>query len=72
MRKSNTSVPCCSFDDSTAWLQQALFLGMLNNEERSAVLDATTRVLEFGFSEDIAAGVFGEFLEADQRSLSDG
>ncbi len=43
---------------------------MLDDKERSTVFDAAARILEFGFSEDVAASFFGEFLKADERSFS--
>jgi hypothetical protein len=70
VRESNTCVSSCAFDDGSAGVQETELLGILDDEERSAVLDGTTGVLEFSFAEDVAAGFFGEFLEADQRGFS--
>lgn len=44
------SVPCCAFDDGAAWLQEACFLGMFDDEERCAVFYGAAGVLEFGLS----------------------
>lgn len=71
MCEANTSVSSGAFDDSTARLQKALALGVFDDEEGGAVLDRATGVLEFGLSEDIAAGLFGEALEADEGGFSD-
>jgi len=69
--EANTSVSSGAFDDSTARLQEALALGVFDDEEGGAILDRATGVLEFGLSEDIAAGLFGEALEADEGGFSD-
>lgn len=71
MCKTNTSVSGGAFDDSTARLQEALALGVFDDEEGGAVLDGATGILEFGLSEDVAAGLFGEALETDERSFTD-
>jgi hypothetical protein len=60
-----------AFDDGAAWLQQAGFFGVLDDEESRAVFYAAARVLEFGFAEDGAAGFFGEFLQADEGGFAD-
>ena len=70
--ETNASVSGCALDDGAARLQETLALGVLDDEEGGAILDGATRVLEFGLSEDIAAGLFGEALEADKRSFTDG
>ena len=71
MCETNTSVSSCAFDYGAARLQETLALGVLDDEEGGAVFNGTTRVLEFGLSEDIAAGLFGEALEADEGSFAD-
>jgi hypothetical protein len=43
-----------------------LFFCILNHEEGGAVFDGAAGVLEFGFSEDVTAGLFGEFLQTDE------
>jgi len=47
-----------------------LTFSILNDEEGCAVFDRASRVLEFGFSKDVAAGFFGEALETDEGCLS--
>jgi hypothetical protein len=49
-----------AFDDGAPRLEEAGFLGVLDDEERRAVFYAAAGVLEFGFAEDGAAGFFGE------------
>lgn len=39
MRKTDTSVAGCAFNDGTAGLQETLAFSILDDEERSAVLD---------------------------------
>jgi hypothetical protein len=68
--ETDTSVSGCAFDDGTAGFQETLLFGILNDEEGGAVFDGTAGVLEFGFSKDIAACLFGEFLQADKRGFS--
>jgi hypothetical protein len=63
--ETDSGVSGCAFNDGTARLQETLLLGILDDEEGGAVFDGATRVLEFCFSEDIAASFFGEFLQAD-------
>lgn len=72
MCETNASVSGCALDDGAARLQETLALGVFDDEEGGAVLYGATRVLEFGLSEDIAAGLFREALEADKRSFTDG
>jgi hypothetical protein len=45
---------------------------IFDDEEGGAILDGAAWVLEFGLSEDIAAGFFGQSLEADERGFADG
>jgi hypothetical protein len=71
VRETNAGISSCSFDDGAARLQETLALGVLDDEEGGAVLDRTTGVLELGLSEDIAASLFGETLEADEGGFSD-
>jgi hypothetical protein len=59
-------VASCAFDHGSARVEEALALGIFDDEERGAVFDGASRVLEFGFAQDVAAGLFGELLEADQ------
>jgi hypothetical protein len=60
-----------AFDDGAAGLEQACFLGVLDDEERRAVFDGAAWVLELGFAEDVAAGLFGELLQADEGRFAD-
>lgn len=39
MRKTDTSVSSCTFDNGTTGLQETLAFGILDDEEGSAVLD---------------------------------
>jgi hypothetical protein len=51
-------------------VEEALALGIFDDEERGAVFDGASRVLEFGFAQYVAAGFFGELLEADQGGFA--
>jgi hypothetical protein len=70
VRESNSRVASCAFDHGAAGSYEALTFGILDDEKRSAVLDGASRVLKLGFSEDIAASFFGQFLQADERCLA--
>lgn len=50
MGKPDACVSGGAFDDSAAGFQQAVLLGILNDEESSAVFDTATRILKFGFA----------------------
>jgi hypothetical protein len=50
MCETNACVSCRALDDSTAGLNQALLFRMFDDEESCAILDRSSRVLEFGFS----------------------
>jgi hypothetical protein len=60
-----------ALDDGAARVQEAKALGVFDDEEGGAVFYGAAWVLELGFSEDGAAGFFGEALEADEGGLSD-
>ena len=66
MRKTNTSVAGCSFNDGTAGLQETLAFSILNDEEGGAVLYRAAWILELCFSKNVAASFFREPLQADQ------
>src|SRR4029079_9228376 len=55
-REPDAGIPSRAFDDGAAALQKSFALGVLDNAKRSAVLDRSARVHEFGFAEDFAAG----------------
>jgi hypothetical protein len=59
-----------AFDDGTARVQEALALGIFDNEEGGAVFNGAAGILEFGFAEDVAASFFGETFEADEGGLA--
>jgi hypothetical protein len=69
--KSNSCIASRAFDDGAPRLQQAKSFGILDDVEGGAVFDGATWVLEFCFAEDVAAGFFGEALEADEGGFPD-
>jgi hypothetical protein len=71
VREPDARVAGGAFDDGPAGLDQALLFGMLDDEEGGAVFDTAARVLEFGFAEDIAAGLFGELFESYEGGFAD-
>jgi hypothetical protein len=66
----DASVSGCAFDDGAAWVQESEALGIFDDEERGSIFDAAAGVLEFGFAEDVAAGLFAEAFEADERGFA--
>lgn len=70
MRKSDSGIASGSFNDGTTGLEEALFFGVLDDEERSAVLHTTSGVLELRLAENIAAGLLGELLQANERGVA--
>jgi hypothetical protein len=70
--EANARVAGCAFDYGAAGVQEAEALCVFDDEEGGAILDGSAWVLEFGLSEDIAAGFFGQSLEADERGFADG
>ena len=72
MREPNAGVACRTFNDSAARFQQAFLLGIFNDVKSSSVLNTPARILEFCFAEDVAAGVFGEGGEFDERCVANG
>jgi hypothetical protein len=72
VRQTDAGVAGCSFDNGAAGSQQAYLFSILDDVEGCAVLDATAGILEFGFSQDIAAGFPGEVVETDEGRVSNG
>lgn len=60
MREPNPCVSGRAFDDRPARAQLPPFFSILDDIQRGAVLDTAAGVLEFGFAEDLAAGLVGE------------
>lgn len=71
VRETNSGISCCSLHNCTARLQKTPLLRILDDEKRSPVLDTASGVLELGFTEDVAACLIGESLEADEGSVTD-
>ena len=72
MGETDARVASGALDDGAAGLKKTTFLGILDDVQSSAVLDAATRVLELGLAQDVAACLFGKALEADEGSVSNG
>ena len=71
MCKANSGIASRAFDDGAPRLQQSESFGILDDVESGAVFDGAAWILEFSFAEDVAAGFFGEALEADEGGLPD-
>jgi hypothetical protein len=63
--ETDTGVPGSTFDDGTSGLEETFVFGVLDEEEGGPVFDGSTGGHEFGLGEDVAAGLFGETVEAD-------
>ena len=72
VRETNSGIPCCSLHDCTAGLQKTPLLRILDDEQRSPVLDTASGVLKLGFTEDVATGLIGESLKADKGGIPNG
>ena len=70
MCESDTSVAGGTFDYCSAWLEEAAALGVLDYVEGGAVFDGAAGVHEFGFAEDFAAGLIGDFVETDEGGVA--
>jgi hypothetical protein len=56
-----------ALDDDAAGPEQALLLGVADDEQPGAVLHRLAGIHELGLAEDLAAGRFGSLAQADQR-----
>ena len=70
MGETNACISSCALDNRTAWPQLPCLLSVFNDKESSPVFDAATGILKFSFSKDIAAGVFRELFQTDERCFS--
>ena len=71
-READAGVAGGAFHDHAARPQRALAHGVLDDEQRRAILDRLARVHELGLAENRAAGRFRGALEPDQRRIADG
>ena len=70
-RQADAGIAGRALDDDTAGLKQAALLGILDDEERGAVLDRAARVEELGLAENRAAGHLRGAAQFDQRRIAD-
>lgn len=61
-----------TFDDSATGLQQAAFLGILDDIEGSAILNTATRILKLGLTQNFTSSFVREAFQADKGSVSNG
>ncbi len=69
-RKADAGIAGGAFDDRSAGLQRAFRYGILDDEERGAVLHRLARVHEFGLAKNGAAGQFRGLAQFDQRRVA--
>lgn len=72
VRQANARVAGSALDDGAARLQEASLFGILDDVESGPVLDGAAGVHELGLAQDLAAGLFRQTVEADQRRVSNG
>jgi len=68
--EADTGVSCGPFDNSASRFEETALLGVLNNVQRCAVLDGTTRIHELCLAEDLTASLLGEVVQTDERGIS--
>src|SRR5262249_30363354 len=70
-RQADAGVAGGAFDYPATRSQQAPFLGVLDDEQRRAVLDRAAGIEEFGLAENCAPRLLGGAPQLDQRRVSD-
>ena len=68
----DTGVPCRAFDNRAAGFQRALGDGILNDEQRSTVLDRLAGVHEFRLAVYLAAGFLARLAQTNKRGVANG
>ncbi|KAI6772344.1 hypothetical protein HG530_003302 [Fusarium avenaceum] len=71
MGEADTGVSSGTLDDSATGLEKAALLSILDNIQSCTILDRTTRVHELGLTKDLTAGLLGETVKTNERSVSD-
>src|SRR5439155_3106554 len=70
-RQADAGIAGRALDDDAAGLQQAAFLGVLDDVERGAILDRAPRVQELGLAEDHAPRDLRGAAQLDQRRVAE-
>ena len=70
-RQADAGIAGGALDDDAAGPEQALLLGVADDEQPGAVLDRLARIDEFGLAENLAAGLLGSAFQTDQRRVAD-
>ena len=70
-READAGVAGRPLDDDAARPKEAALLGILDDEERSTVLDRAARVQKLGLAEDRASGLLGGALQFDEGRIAD-
>ena len=60
-----------ALDHGATGLERAAALGVLDDEERGAILHRSAGIEELGLAEDLAAGLLRQAREPDQRRVAD-
>ena len=71
-RQADAGIAGGALDDHAAGLDQALLLGIADDEQPGAVLHRLARIEEFRLAVDLAAGLLGRPVEANERRVADG
>ena len=70
MCKSDTGVASRAFYNCPAGFEKTTFFSVFDHIEGGPILDATTGILELGFSENFAPGFGGEAVQADEWGVA--
>ena len=68
--QADTGIACSAFDDTPTGLQFARCLCGANDAQCGAIFYRASRVEEFGFAENGAAGLLRDLLQVQQRGVA--
>ena len=71
MRQADTRVARGALDHGTTRFQESAPLGVQNDPLRRAILHRTAGIHELGFAQDLAARLFAQAAQANQRGVAD-
>src|ERR1051326_4289750 len=71
-REGDAGVTAGWLDDNGVFLEHAAFFGVLDHGHADAVFDAAERIKEFAFEQDGGLSAFGDAVQANEWSATDG
>src|SRR5262249_3437983 len=69
--QADPGVSGCALDNGCAGFENAAFLSVLDDPQRSAILHRSARVHELCFAQDFASSDFGKVSQAQKRRATD-